>query len=114
MISRSGTLTYEVVWALTENGLGQTTAVGIGGDPLPGTKFIDALEMFRNDDQTEAVAIIGEIGGTDEEAAAELIGKGYPKPVAGIHCWKYGLLLENAWATQALSLQAEKELLPKR
>ena len=83
VISRSGTLTYEVVWALTENGLGQTTAVGIGGDPLPGTKFVDALEMFRNDDQTEAVAIIGEIGGTDEEAAAELIGKGYPKPVAG-------------------------------
>lgn len=83
VISRSGTLTYEVVWALTEIGLGQSTAIGIGGDPLPGTKFIDALEMFRRDGETEAIAIIGEIGGTDEEAAAALIKKGYPKPVAG-------------------------------
>ncbi len=81
VISRSGTLTYEVVWALTDSGLGQTTAIGIGGDPLPGTRHVDALEMFRNDGETEAVVVIGEIGGTDEEAAAELIGKGYPKPV---------------------------------
>ncbi|RMH58691.1 MAG: succinate--CoA ligase subunit alpha [Candidatus Hydrogenedentota bacterium] len=83
VISRSGTLTYEVVWALTESGLGQTTAVGIGGDPLPGTRFVDALELFRNDEETEAVVMIGEIGGTDEEAAAELVAGGYPKPVVG-------------------------------
>lgn len=83
VISRSGTLTYEVVWALTESGLGQTTAIGIGGDPLPGTRFVDALELFRDDDETEAVVLIGEIGGSDEEAAAALVAKGYPKPVVG-------------------------------
>ncbi len=83
VISRSGTLTYEVVWALTESGLGQTTAIGIGGDPLPGTRFVDALELFRNDAETEAVVLIGEIGGSDEEAAATLVAKGYPKPVVG-------------------------------
>lgn len=83
VISRSGTLTYEVVWALTEGGLGQTTAVGIGGDPLPGTRFVDALELFRNDEETEAVVMIGEIGGSDEEAGAALVAKGYPKPVVG-------------------------------
>lgn len=83
VISRSGTLTYEVVWALTESGLGQTTAIGIGGDPLPGTRFVEALELFRDDDETEAVVVIGEIGGTDEEAAAALVKAGYPKPVFG-------------------------------
>ncbi len=83
VVSRSGTLTYEIVWALTESGLGQTTAIGIGGDPLPGTRFVDALELFRNDGETEGVVMIGEIGGTDEEAAAALVAKGYPKPVVG-------------------------------
>jgi succinyl-CoA synthetase alpha subunit len=83
VISRSGTLTYEVVWALTESGLGQTTAIGIGGDPLPGTRFVDALELFRNDDETEAVVVIGEIGGNDEENAAALVAAGYSKPVVG-------------------------------
>jgi len=83
VISRSGTLTYEIVKALTDAKLGQSTAIGIGGDPLPGTNFIDCLELFRNDDETDAVAIIGEIGGRDEEKAAEYVAKGYSKPVIG-------------------------------
>jgi len=83
VISRSGTLTYEIVKALTDAELGQSTAIGIGGDPLPGTNFIDCLELFRNDDETDAVAIIGEIGGSDEEKAAEYVAKGYSKPVIG-------------------------------
>ena len=83
VISRSGTLTYEIVKALTDAKLGHSTAIGIGGDPLPGTNFIDCLELFRNDDETDAVAIIGEIGGSDEEKAAEYVAKGYSKPVIG-------------------------------
>ncbi len=81
MVSRSGTLTYEVVWELTRAGLGQTTCVGIGGDPCPGTRFLDALEMFEADPETKAVVMIGEIGGTDEEAGAEFIKHGMTKPV---------------------------------
>ncbi len=81
VVSRSGTLTYEVVYALTNKGLGQTTAVGIGGDPIIGTKFIEVLKMFEEDPQTEAVVLIGEIGGTDEEAAADYIAKHMSKPV---------------------------------
>ncbi len=81
VISRSGTLTYEVVNLLTENGLGVSTCVGIGGDPIIGTTFVDVLELFRNDAATEALVVIGEIGGSDEEMAADLIGAGYPKPV---------------------------------
>ncbi|MBS1721574.1 MAG: succinate--CoA ligase subunit alpha [Armatimonadetes bacterium] len=73
MVSRSGTLTYEVVWELTRAGLGQTTCVGIGGDPVPGTRFIEVLEMFEADPATKAVVMIGEIGGTDEEKGAEFI-----------------------------------------
>ena len=73
MISRSGTLTYEVVYDLTENDLGQSTCIGIGGDPIVGTGFIDLLEMFEQDDQTEAIVLIGEIGGEEEEKAAEYI-----------------------------------------
>ena len=80
MVSRSGTLTYEIVWELTNNQLGQTTCVGIGGDPLPGTRFVDVLQMFEADPKTQAVVMVGEIGGTDEEAGAEFI-KTMRKPV---------------------------------
>ena len=81
IISRSGTLTYVAVDQITREGLGQSTCIGIGGDPIIGTTFVDALELFRADEQTEAVVMIGEIGGTLEEQAAEYIGKGFPKPV---------------------------------
>jgi succinyl-CoA synthetase alpha subunit len=83
LVSRSGTLTYEVVDALTNAGLGQSTAVGIGGDPVIGTSFVDILEMFQNDPGTEAIVVIGEIGGTDEQDAAEFIKTRVTKPVAG-------------------------------
>jgi succinyl-CoA synthetase alpha subunit len=83
VISRSGTLTYEAVWQLTGLGLGQSTCIGIGGDPLPGTSFIDALEAFSGDDQTEAVVLIGEIGGSAEEEAAAWIRDNYDRPVVG-------------------------------
>ncbi|MGC8645398.1 MAG: succinate--CoA ligase subunit alpha [Thermoplasmata archaeon] len=81
VISRSGTLTYEIVNLITESGLGESTVVGLGGDPVTGMNFIDALEMFRNDEQTEAVAIVGEIGGTAEEEAADYIKNHFNKPV---------------------------------
>ena len=81
VVSRSGTLTYEVVQELTNRGLGQSTCVGIGGDPIIGTSFIDVLEMFQKDDQTKVIVLIGEIGGTDEEKAAEFIAKHVTKPV---------------------------------
>jgi succinyl-CoA synthetase alpha subunit len=83
VISRSGTLTYEAVWQLTGLGLGQSTCIGIGGDPLPGTNFIDVLEAFAGDDQTEAVVLIGEIGGSAEEEAAAWIRDNYDRPVVG-------------------------------
>lgn len=84
LISRSGTLTYEAVHQLTAAGLGQSTCIGIGGDPVPGLKFVELLKMFRDDPETEAVCIIGEIGGDNEEKAAAYVKESnYPKPVFG-------------------------------
>ena len=83
VVSRSGTLTYEVLYALKEKGMGATTCVGIGGDPINGTNFIDVLALFEDDPETDSVVMIGEIGGSDEEKAAEYISKFLTKPVYG-------------------------------
>ena len=81
IVARSGTLTYEVIYALTQSGMGQSTCVGIGGDPVKGLNFIDVLEMFEDDPHTDRVVMIGEIGGNDEEKAAEFIADHMTKPV---------------------------------
>lgn len=84
VVSRSGTLTYEVVYALTQRGIGQSSAVGIGGDPIPGTRFVDVLQLFEDDPLTEQVVLIGEIGGSEEETAAEFIATRMTKPVTAL------------------------------
>ena len=119
VVSRSGTLTYESVSQLTVLGIGQSTCVGIGGDPLIGTSFVDVLSMFKDDAQTEMVVLIGEIGGTREQEAAEYISKEFTKPIAalvagatappGKRMGHAGAIITGASATAEAKVQALRD-----
>ncbi len=119
IVARSGTLTYEVIYALTQRKIGQSTCVGIGGDPVHGLGFIEVLEMFENDPQTQAIVLIGEIGGTDEEKAAAFIKKNVRKPVVafvagqtappGKRMGHAGAIIEGGTGTAAEKIAAFKK-----
>jgi succinyl-CoA synthetase alpha subunit len=119
VVSRSGTLTYEVVFALSERGIGQSTCVGIGGDPINGTSFVDVLDAFENDPATEQVIMIGEIGGKGEQQAAAYIAKHMSKPVTGFiaggtappgrRMGHAGAIVEGVDGTAAAKVQALKD-----
>jgi succinyl-CoA synthetase alpha subunit len=119
VISRSGTLTYEVVDQLTKLGMGQSTCIGIGGDPVNGTNFIDVLEAFQNDDETKAIVMVGEIGGDAEEKAAEYIKENLTKPVVGFiagltappgrRMGHAGAIISGSSGTGAAKIQAFKD-----
>lgn len=119
IVSRSGTLTYEVIYALTNHGMGQSTCIGIGGDPIIGTTFIDVLQMFEGDPETERVVMIGEIGGNDEQMAAAYIARSMTKPVTafiagrtappGRRMGHAGAIVEGASGTAEAKTQALEE-----
>ena len=113
VVSRSGTLTYEAVSQLTALGIGQSSCVGIGGDPVNGSSFVDMLKMFNDDDETDGVVMIGEIGGTREQEAAEYISSDFRQAHGGVHSRTQRTHRASAWDTPAQSSPAEPPA-PKR